>query len=199
MKGFASVLVLLAFCALFAALLAREAESSKSSSRSAIVAISMLAPRYAELEFKHALGAALSSAQGGSREEMAAAAATRLASLEPFLEGRMLSRGIQADLWVGVASTSDLRKASKEGAAGRHPAKCGVCFDLGQASAGVLVVQGFIDASPSGRVFVSRTGSSFVRALSEYSFSHKGFAIGASFYFPASGVSSVAVAREGFP
>ncbi|MFH1107437.1 MAG: hypothetical protein V1787_06105 [Candidatus Micrarchaeota archaeon] len=198
MKGLASF-VLLAFCALFVALLSFETGALRPPVHSAYAELALEQSRAAELEFRHAVSAALDSAEGASREERTALAAAMLASLEAFMEKRFHGRGVQADLWAGIASEAELKGIARKSLSAGRPVRCRLCFDLSAVSSGALVAQGFLDVSPAGRVLVSRTGSSFVPLLAAHSFSSKIFVLGASFHFPASGVSAVAVAEEGFP
>ncbi len=198
MRGFASVVLLIAFCALFASLLQLERSSWKSSSQASRAQLALEQAYYAELEFKQAVHYALSSAEGKSRQEKTGNAALKLAALEKHFEESYGERGIAADLWAGIASDSELRQLKRDFLSSKKALKCGTCFDLSATSSGVFVAQGFVDVSPSGNIIISRSGSSFIPLLAVRSFSSKKFVLGASFYFPASNVSAVAVAEEGF-
>ena len=198
MRGFASIVLLLAFCALFLAILSAEQSAWKASSDSVRMQLALEQSLYAELEFKEAVRSAISSAEGSSREEKTADAALKLASLEAEMEKSFGERGIRAGLWAGVTSDSELHRLKRTMLNTKTPLKCAVCFDFSAVSSGVLVTQGFLDASPAGKIAVSRTGSSFIPLLSAHSFSPKKFMLGASFYFPESNVSMIAVAEEGF-
>lgn len=198
MRGFASMLLLLAFCALLMSLAQLEASQQESSSASARAQLALEQAHYAELEFKEAVHFALSSARGKSRQEKTADAALKLASLESFFEDSFSKKGIDVDLWAGIASEQELRELKRDSFASKKALKCLLCFDLREVSSGVLVAQGFVDVAPSGKMLVSRSGASFIPLLAEHSFSSKKFVLGASFYFPASDVSMVSVAEEGF-
>ncbi|MEM0475623.1 MAG: hypothetical protein QW343_02410, partial [Candidatus Norongarragalinales archaeon] len=61
-----------------------------------------------ELDLKNSLRQALWAAHGSEREETARDAAAKIAFAEAFLERYADEQGVKADLWVGVASESEI-------------------------------------------------------------------------------------------
>lgn len=201
MKAFASLLVLLAFSMLLAGLMSLSMNASVQQAGTQQRLLQDVRLHAYDLEFKAAVGSALSSAQGLSREERARDAAEKLAVLESFLEARWRAEGADADAWAGIVSDSELRAVP-----GRlSSSKCRSCRDWGAWTSDAdgkpaRFVQGFVDVGPPQTLQgarVSRTGSSFLPELYASSFSSKRFALGAT--VKLQGDTAVFVLFEGFP
>jgi hypothetical protein len=203
-RGVISFLIVLAFLLPILELAVLENKAAETAALHREDALFLQRKNALELDLKNALRQALQAARGSEREEMARDAAAKIAAAEAFLERYVAERGAKADLWVGVASESEIAALLEKTRAARSPAKCAACFDLATPALDsrgkpAPLALAFLDADAAGRgVRVSRNGLSFVPAAAPLFAKGGAAGIGATLYFPERNAASVVMLPEGF-
>ena len=204
MKGVISFLLVLAFLFPLMQLAALEKNSAQTAGAAREDALFLQKKNALELDVKNALRQALWSAKGIESEATARDAAARLAALEPSLEAYCVKQGAACDVWLGIASESDVATVLDETRTQRAPAKCVSCYDLFTPAIDsrgnpTLLAAALIDYDALTRtVTISRNGLAFVPAAAPLFARGGETGFGATIYFPERNAASVVMLPEGF-
>jgi hypothetical protein len=203
MRGVLSFLIILAALPVMFTLLALGSEISSKTSFAERSALALERRYYADLEFKEALEKTLHYASGANREDAIRNGAEALAALEGYVEQRLRENGVEADVWAGAVSESEVDAMKERILVEGRPLKCLACFDLSAYAVDwrgrpVRRASGLLDFS-GGRLAVSRNGLANVPELEDSLNPFSGaVAVGVSMYFPKEKIAAVALVREGF-